>query len=125
MFESLASWLVAGSLLLGIALVLFMFLYRASRRSPDAWLVSELVLSSLFAPLIVVLLAFGVGSVLAAWSARASSPITAGQAVEAALVLGVAAVLAALLKRGAGGLFDMAAPRAPVEAMPPRMDRAA
>ena len=125
MLQSLASWLVAGVLLLGFALVLFMFLYRVSRRSPHAWLVSEVALSSLFVPLVVVLIAFGAGSVLAAFSARASSPITAYEALEAAVVLGVAVVLAVLLKRGAGGLFDMPSQRARAVPIAPRMDRAA
>ena len=43
MFESLLSWLVSGSLLLGMgmALVLFMWLFRAARRSPDAWVIDD------------------------------------------------------------------------------------
>jgi len=129
--ESLATWLVAGSALLGLALIMFMFFYRGARLSGDAWWVSEFAVGSIFVPIIVTLTAFGIGALGVAWAGRADAPITLAQAGDALIIAAVSAVIAMLLRRGAGGLFDRLRPPAEVVQLPPaipaapELDRAA
>lgn len=58
----LSSWPVICVLLAGSASVIFMFLHRAARLVPEPWYVSENVLGTFLAPVVVILLAAAAGA---------------------------------------------------------------
>ena len=99
LLSMLSSSSVICVLLAGAAAVLFMFLYRGARLTPEPWYVGEHVLGAIFAPLLVMLLVGASGAGIETVLRWENTAIDEKHLPEAALLALLFACIALLLRR--------------------------